>query len=139
MTEPHAGADPTLFVTRAERDGDEWVINGEKWFSSNARFAEFLIVMAVTNPDGQRLPGHVDVHRAGRHAGREHRPQRRHRHRVARGRGTHGYIRYDDVRVPADHLLGEEGRRSPSPRPASAAAASTTPCAPSPVVGRPST
>lgn len=39
MTEPHAGADPTLFVTRAERDGDEWVINGEKWFSSNARYA----------------------------------------------------------------------------------------------------
>ncbi|MET0887183.1 MAG: acyl-CoA dehydrogenase family protein, partial [Mycetocola sp.] len=39
MTEPHAGADPTLFNTRAELDGDEWVINGEKWFSSNARFA----------------------------------------------------------------------------------------------------
>src|SRR5688500_2598724 len=41
MTEPHAGADPTLFRTRAVRDGDEWVINGEKWFSSNARYASF--------------------------------------------------------------------------------------------------
>src|SRR5258706_10011867 len=51
MTEPHAGADPTLFVTRAVRDGDEWVINGQKWFSSNAKFASFFIVMAVTNPD----------------------------------------------------------------------------------------
>ena len=36
MTEPGAGADPTLLTTRAERDGDEWVINGHKWFSSNA-------------------------------------------------------------------------------------------------------
>src|SRR6185503_14181485 len=44
MTEPHGGADPTTFRTRAVRDGDEWVINGEKWFSSNARHAEFLIV-----------------------------------------------------------------------------------------------
>jgi len=51
MTEPHAGADPTLFTTRAVKDGDDWVINGEKWFSSNARYSSFLIVMAVTDPD----------------------------------------------------------------------------------------
>src|SRR5436305_13462755 len=51
MTEPHAGADPTLFKTRAVKDGDEWVINGWKFFSSNAKTASFLIVMAVTNPD----------------------------------------------------------------------------------------
>src|SRR6201989_3242627 len=51
MTEPQAGADPKEFVCRAWRDGDEWVIEGEKWFSSNARFAEFFIVMAVTDPD----------------------------------------------------------------------------------------
>ena len=51
MTEPHGGADPKVFTTRAELDGDEWVINGEKWFSSNARYASFLIVMAVTDPD----------------------------------------------------------------------------------------
>src|SRR5690242_3138653 len=49
MTEPHAGADPTLFRTSAVRDGDEWVITGEKWFSSNARYASFVLVMAVTN------------------------------------------------------------------------------------------
>src|SRR6185295_19715532 len=42
MTEPRGGSDPTGFVTRAERDGDEWVINGEKWFSSHANFAAFL-------------------------------------------------------------------------------------------------
>ncbi|MEM7250414.1 MAG: acyl-CoA dehydrogenase family protein, partial [Pseudomonadota bacterium] len=51
MTEPHAGADPKEFRCRAELDGDEWVINGEKWFSSNARYASFLIVMVVTDPD----------------------------------------------------------------------------------------
>src|SRR3546814_20953175 len=51
MTEPHAGSDPTMFTTRAERDGDEWVINGWKFFSSNANTASFLIVMVVTNTD----------------------------------------------------------------------------------------
>src|SRR5881398_1502460 len=52
MTEPEtAGSDPTLLRTRAVRDGDEWVINGHKWFTSNASIADFLIVMAVTNPD----------------------------------------------------------------------------------------
>ena len=45
MTEPGAGADPTLLTTTAVRDGDEWVINGHKWFSSNASIADFLLVM----------------------------------------------------------------------------------------------
>ena len=61
MTEPQGGSDPTMFTTRAVRDGDEWVINGEKFFSSNLQEASFLIVMAVTNPDVERVPGHVDV------------------------------------------------------------------------------
>ena len=51
MTEPHGGSDPTQFKCRAERDGDEWVINGDKFFSSNLRTASFIIVMAVSNPD----------------------------------------------------------------------------------------
>ena len=51
MTEPQGGADPGVFTCRAEKDGDEWVINGEKWFSSNLRYAAFAIVMAVTDPD----------------------------------------------------------------------------------------
>src|SRR6202453_4063864 len=50
MTEPQGGADPGVFITCAVRDGDEWVINGEKFFSSNARWASFFIVMAVTDP-----------------------------------------------------------------------------------------
>ena len=108
MTEPHAGADPTLFTTRAELDGDEWVINGEKWFSSNARYSEFLIVMAVSNPDisayqGMSMfivptdtPGVNIVRNVG--LGME-----------APEHGSHAYIRYEDVRVPKDHLLGDEG------------------------------
>ena len=52
MTEPNtAGSDPTLLTTSAVRDGDEYVLNGHKWFTSNGSVADFLIVMAVTNPD----------------------------------------------------------------------------------------
>jgi acyl-CoA dehydrogenase len=57
MTEPHAGSDPTMFTTRAVRDGDEWVITGRKYFSSNARTSRFVIVMAVTNPDVSAYKG----------------------------------------------------------------------------------
>src|SRR5690606_38024199 len=51
MTEPPAGADPRQLTCRAHADGDEWVIDGEKWFTSNARYAESLLVMAVTDPE----------------------------------------------------------------------------------------
>ena len=54
MTEPEvAGSDPTTLRTRAVRDGDEWVIDGHKWFSSGADGAGFGIVMAVTDPDAE--------------------------------------------------------------------------------------
>jgi alkylation response protein AidB-like acyl-CoA dehydrogenase len=108
MTEPQGGSDPKEFVTRAELDGDEWVINGEKWFSSFADIASFLIVMAVTDPDAspyerqsmfvvpRETPG-IDVLR---NVGLGYQPV---------GGGREGYVRYDDVRVPADHMLGPRG------------------------------
>jgi acyl-CoA dehydrogenase len=107
MTEPHGGADPTHFRTTAERDGDEWVITGEKWFSSNARWASFLITMVVTNTDVSPYQGMsmfiVPADAPGLNIVRN----------VAVGEpdeeGSHAYIRYEGVRVPADHLLGEEG------------------------------
>ena len=51
MSEPTGGSDPLYFKTRAELKGNEWVINGEKWFSTGARNAEVLVVYAVTDPE----------------------------------------------------------------------------------------
>jgi len=52
MTEPDtAGSDPTLLSSTAELVGDQWVINGHKWFTSNGMVADFLIAMVVTEPD----------------------------------------------------------------------------------------
>ena len=108
MTEPRGGSDPTGFVTRAELDGDEWVINGEKWFSSHANFASFLIVLAVTEPDEERhrrmsmfvVPRDTPGVEILRNVGIYGHPE---------DRGTHSYVRYTDVRIPADHLLGGRG------------------------------
>jgi len=108
MTEPQGGADPAMFTTRAVRDGDEWVIDGEKWFSSSLRFASFVIVMAITDPGvsvykGMSMflvptgtPGLEIVRNVG--VGGE-----------AEGDGGHAYVRYNSVRVPVDNLLGGEG------------------------------
>ncbi len=109
MTEPHAGADPTLFTTQAVRDGDEWVINGEKWFSSNARWSTFLIVMAVSDPNVSAYEGMsmfiVPTDTPGvniiRNVGVGSNEAESHR--------GHAYIRYEDVRIPADHCLGAPG------------------------------
>ncbi|MGH8336959.1 MAG: acyl-CoA dehydrogenase family protein, partial [Gammaproteobacteria bacterium] len=106
MTEPQGGADPKVFATRAELKGDNWVINGEKWFSSNANYSSFLIVMAVTDPDASPynrlstfiVPAKSDGLNIVRSVG------------VGQEReGTHGYVRYQDVTVPKDHLLGPRG------------------------------
>jgi len=107
MTEPQGGSDPKEFTTSAILDGDEWVINGEKWFSSNARYSEFLIVMVVTEPDAAPYqqqsmiivptdtPGVEILRNVGHGFGDQD--------------GTHAYIRYTDVRVPQENLLGGRG------------------------------
>lgn len=112
MTEPQAGADPLEFECRAWRDGDEWVIDGYKWFSSNARYAEFLIVMAVTNPDSAphermsmflvdaRTPG-IEIIRNTKIMSDSPREED--------DDGIHAFIRYHQVRVPLDAMLGEPG------------------------------
>jgi acyl-CoA dehydrogenase len=113
MTEPEtAGSDPTLLQTRAVKDGDEYVINGHKWFSSNASIADFLIVMAVTDPEARKYqrasmiivpvdtPG-VDIVRDV--------PTMEHPHGGFGRYGGHAEIYYRDVRVPAENLLGPEG------------------------------
>jgi acyl-CoA dehydrogenase len=110
MTEPEVpGSDPTTLRTRAVRDGDDYVIDGHKWFSSGAEGAAFGIVMAVTDPTADPhlrasqiivpadTPG-VDVVRAI--------PTMGHR---GRNWSTHCEVRYTNVRVPARNLLGDEG------------------------------
>src|ERR1700712_77376 len=106
MTEPQGGADPTSLLTSAVLDGDEWVINGEKWFISNAREADFLILFAVTDPENapharasmfllpMNTPGLEFI-----------------RDIPLRLRSSsEAYLRFDDVRVPLDALLGERGQ-----------------------------
>ncbi len=112
MTEPTAGANPLLFTTRAERSANGWILNGEKWFVSNASVSAFHIVMAVTDPDAdphRRMSMFVvpadtkgvevvrDLHTVAGHGteGDHH--------------STHAHLRYSDVELPDSALLGERG------------------------------
>jgi alkylation response protein AidB-like acyl-CoA dehydrogenase len=110
MTEPEvAGSDPTLLRGRAVRDGDEWVIDAHKWFSSGADGAGFGVVMAVTDPDAEPhkrasmilvptdTPGYELVRKVSvmGHEGR--------------GWGTHCETRFTGVRVPLANTLGAPG------------------------------
>ena len=110
MTEPSAGADPTLLKTTAVRDGDEWVINGHKWFSSNASISDFLIVMARTGDADTsaykafsmiivptRTPG-VNIVRDVPTMGEPD-------HKTGEP-GGHAEIIYDNVRVPFENIVG---------------------------------
>ncbi len=108
MTEPEVGSsDPTQLQTRALKDGDEWVISGRKWFTSNANRAAFATVMCMTDPDapiyerfsmivvptdtpGFNIVRNVPV--------------------MAETAGGHCEIRYEDCRVPLTNLLGPRGQ-----------------------------
>ncbi len=107
LTEPEvAGSDPTLMRTTARLDGDEWVINGHKWFTSGADLAAFTTVFCDTEPEAAKhakfsaiivptdTPGYQIV-------------------RVVPTMGTtlghHCEVRLDDVRIPRENLLGERG------------------------------
>jgi alkylation response protein AidB-like acyl-CoA dehydrogenase len=107
MTEPAvASSDPTQLQTTATLDGDEWVIRGRKWFTTGANRAAYTTVMCRTEPDAPDhaafsmiivptdTPGYTIVRETP----------------VLGIKGGHCEVRYDDVRVPADHLLGERGR-----------------------------
>jgi acyl-CoA dehydrogenase len=113
MTEPDsAGSDPTLLKTRAVRAGDHWVINGHKWFTSNGSIADFLIVMAVSDPEAR--PHNrasmfiVDTDAPGVHIIRDVATME-HPYESFGRYGNHAEIRYEDVRVPGSALLGAEG------------------------------
>jgi acyl-CoA dehydrogenase len=110
MSEPTGGSDPLTFRTRAVLDGNEWVINGEKWYSTNARWAKVLVVYAITDPDAKDpyrrtsiflvptdTPGVRIIRNVANGGGGEI------------GSGSEGYVEYKDVRIPYDALLGERG------------------------------
>ena len=139
MTELHAGADPTLFTTRARRDGDEWVIDGEKWFASNARHAAFYVLMAVSDPDVSAYQGMSMFLVPADTPGHHDRPQHRHRHRSARAAAATATCASRVCACPPTTCSARRAARSRSRRPGSAAAACTTRCARSPSSARRST
>jgi acyl-CoA dehydrogenase len=108
MTEPEvAGSDPTLLQTRAVRQGDSWVLNGHKWFTSGAVGASVAIVMAVTNPEAApHLRASMVLVPLDTPGFNLVRPVPVMGHS---GGGGHCEIRYEDCRVPAANLLGPEG------------------------------
>jgi len=109
MTEPEvSGADPTGLRTTAVLDGDEWVINGHKWFTSGAIGAAFAIVMAQTEPDAPTPHDRfsmiiVPLPRPGVTI----RPVRTMGHTFVGG--GHCEVRYENCRVPRGNLLGARG------------------------------
>ena len=108
MTEPMdgGGSDPKMLRTTAEKDGDEWVINGHKWWTTQGSAADVLLVMARTNEDAHPYEGcsfflvspdvdGVEIVRDIPHVG------------ASVVGESHAEIKYNDVRVPEEHLLGE--------------------------------
>ena len=129
MTEPQGGADPKVFTTTAVADGDHWIINGEKWFSSFASMASFIIVMAMTDPEAppyQRysmfvVPGDTPGINVLRDVGLGYQP------RAAAGAKDTSATK--TCGCPPITCSARAAGPSSSPKPVWAAGASTTPCA----------
>jgi acyl-CoA dehydrogenase len=108
MTEPEvAGSDPTLIRSNAYQDGDEWVINGHKWFISNAHRSSFAILLVRTEDDPERPQAAntaflVDIPSPGWTEVRQI--------ETMHGSTGHSEILIEDLRVPASNMLGERGQ-----------------------------
>src|SRR5256884_2161185 len=111
MAEPmHAGSDPVTMSTTAVLDGDEWVLNGHKWFTSNGMIADVLLVMAVTDPEAgpyerasmflvpTATPGVNRLRNIPTMAGGHE--------QIGQG---HSEIKYENVRIPAESIIGGRG------------------------------
>jgi len=106
MTEPQGGADPLVLRLSAIRDGDEWVLDGEKWFASSARYAAFFIVMAVTDPDAS------PYHRMSMFivpAGVTGLTNLANYSCYGEPEADHAHLRFEGVRIPAENMLGGRG------------------------------
>ena len=114
MTEKAAGADATGMQTSAVLDGDEWVLNGEKWFSSSASVADIALVMAKTDPDAPRHERYstflVELPNPGYQILRNIETMQPHTELGLKLGGSHSEIRIDNLRVPRDSILGGRGQ-----------------------------
>jgi alkylation response protein AidB-like acyl-CoA dehydrogenase len=104
LSEPEAGSDPAAMRTTAVKDGDEWVINGAKNWISNATIADFYVVFAITDREKKRSSAFVVAKDAEGFSV----PKLEHKMGI-HGSPTGNPV-FEDVRVPADNLIGEEGR-----------------------------
>ena len=111
MTEPlHAGSNPTVMSTTARLDGDEWVIDGRKWFTTAFDGAAFCIVMAVTDPDAESRYGRASMIVVPTDAdGFEHVRKLPVMGDEGEGWFSHSEIAFDGVRVPRANVLGPRG------------------------------
>ena len=112
MTEPeHAGSNPIHMSTKAVLEGDEYVINGHKWFTTSADGAHFTIVMAITNPEAENVYQRASMILV---------PLDNPGYRLIRNISimgdegedylSHGELEFTNCRVPKSHLIGDEGQ-----------------------------
>ena len=112
MTEPeHAGSNPIHMSTKAVLEGDEYVINGHKWFTTAADGAHFTIVMAITNPEAENVYQRASMILV---------PLDNPGYRLIRNISimgdegedylSHGEVEFTNCRVPKSYLIGEEGQ-----------------------------
>ena len=104
ITEPGAGSDAANIKLRARRDGDDWILNGEKTFITNGNDADFTIVVAVTDPDRRASNGGATAFLVDRSMGW------RSEFIQTMGEGGPASLIFDDVRVPHRNILGEIGQ-----------------------------
>ena len=106
LTEPGSGSDAASIKTRAVKDGDDWILNGEKIWITNGGMADFFTVFALTSgPDEKRkLSAFIVTRQMG---GVSHGP---HEDKMGLRASATNTMIFENVRVPKDHLLGEEGK-----------------------------
>ena len=104
LSEPEAGSDPAAMRTTAVQDGDEWVINGQKNWITNATIADYYVVFAKTDRENNRITAFVvESDRAGFDPGKLE-------HKLGIKGSPTGQPSFTDVRVPAENVVGEVGR-----------------------------
>jgi len=107
-TEPDAGSDVSAIATAAVKDGDYYIMRGNKVFITNCTTSDFLVVLAVTNPDAKKKHDRlsaiiVDTKSPGYEATKWH-------GKLSLRCSTTGEVALNDVKVPKENLLGEEGK-----------------------------